>query len=296
MVDQAERLRSIIQERSLPNIRGKGKSSRIIVVASGKGGVGKTNLVVNMGIIMGQLGHKIVILDTDLGMANTDILMDLKPVYTLIDVIRGQKNLKEVLLQGPHNVEVLPGGSCLPELVNLDNQQREQLFSRLSYLDQEENTLLVDCSAGLSRDVLSFVASADDLVLVTTPEPTAITDAYGIIKVINNYQLKPRVGIVINMVHHIKDGEAVYQRISNVCSKFLEIKINYLGSIEFDLYVQRAVLSCYPYALQFPRSRATLLTREITRRLLYGEEKIDKKKEERFLRRLFTIWNTGSEG
>lgn len=269
MVDQAERLRSIIRKRSSTKVAAKGKGSRIITVASGKGGVGKTNLVVNMGIIMGQLGHKVVILDTDLGMANTDILLNLKPVYTLIDVIQGQKDLQEVLLQGPHNVEVLPGGSCLPDLVNLDSQQREKLISRLSYLDQEGNILLVDCSAGLSRDVLSFVASSDDLVLVTTPEPTAITDAYGIIKVVNNYRLKPRVSIVINMVHHARDGEAVFRRISNVCRNFLSINIDYLGSIEFDQYVQRAVLNCYPYALQFPRSRATMLTREITGRLLY---------------------------
>lgn len=296
MVDQAERLRSIIRKRSSTKVAAKGKGSRIITVASGKGGVGKTNLVVNMGIIMGQLGHKVVILDTDLGMANTDILLNLKPVYTLIDVIQGQKDLQEVLLQGPHNVEVLPGGSCLPDLVNLDSQQREKLISRLSYLDQEGNILLVDCSAGLSRDVLSFVASSDDLVLVTTPEPTAITDAYGIIKVVNNYRLKPRVSIVINMVHHARDGEAVFRRISNVCRNFLSINIDYLGSIEFDQYVQRAVLNCYPYALQFPRSRATMLTREITGRLLYGEEKSARKKEERFLQRLFAIWNTGSNG
>ncbi len=296
MVDQAERLRSIIQERSSRQIVDKGRFSRIIAVASGKGGVGKTNLVVNMGIIMGKLGHKIVILDTDLGMANTDILMDLKPVYTLVDVIQGNKDLKEVLLKGPHNVELLPGGSCLPELINLDNQQREQLFSRLSYLDQEENILLIDCSAGISRDVLFFVASSDDLVLVTTPEPTAITDAYGIIKVINKHGLKPKISVVINMVHHLKEGEVVYQRINNVCRKFLDIGVKYLGSIEYDQHVQRAVLNCYPYVLQFPRSRATLLTREITRRLLSEEEKPAKKKEEKFLRRFLTIWNTGSEG
>lgn len=296
MVDQAERLRTMIKERYSPQVGKKGKFSRIIAIASGKGGVGKTNLVVNMGIIMGQLGHKIVILDTDLGMANTDILMDLKPVYTLIDVIKGQKELKDVLIKGPHNVEVLPGGSCLSELINLNSQQREQLISKLSYLDQEGNILLVDCSAGLSRDVLHFVASSDDLILVTTAEPTAITDAYGIIKVINNYRLNPRISVVINMVQHVKEGEVVYQRIDTVSRKFLNVKINYLGSIEYDQHVKKAVLNCYPYALQFPRSRATHLTREITRRLLYGEEESAKKKEERFLRRLFTIWNTGSEG
>ncbi|MGI5882583.1 MAG: MinD/ParA family protein [Dethiobacteria bacterium] len=294
MADQAERLRLMVQGRP-PRAGQGGKGSRVIAVASGKGGVGKTNLVVNMGIIMGQLGHKIVILDMDLGMANTDILMDLKPIYTLVDVIRGQKVLSEVLIQGPHNVEVLPGGSCLPELISMDNQQRERLISRLSYLDQEGKILLLDCSAGFSRDVLDFVALANDLVLVTTPEPTAITDAYGIIKILNNYRLKPKVSMVINMVQHARDGEAVYQRISNVCSKFLGMQINYLGSIEFDQSVQKAVQSCYPYVLQFPRSRAALLTREITQRLFDGEEQ-NIKKEEGFLYRLFSFWKADSKG
>lgn len=296
MADQAERLRSIATERGpLQNTRME-NFLRIIAVASGKGGVGKTNLVVNMGIIMGQLGHKILILDTDLGMANTDILMNLKPAYTLIDVIKGYKNLQDVILKGPHNVELLPGGSCLSELINLDNQQREQLFSKISHLDHDKNILLVDCSAGISRDVLHFIASSHDLVMVATPEPTAITDAYGIIKVINNYGLKPRISLVMNMVHHLKEGEAAYQRISNVCRKFLNIEINFLGSLENDEHVKKAVLNCYPYVLQFPRSRATMLTREITSRLLFDEKKHLRIKEEKFLRRLFMIWNNGSEG
>ena len=288
MADQADRLRSMIQERSSFK---EGSFSRIISVASGKGGVGKTNLVVNMGIIMGQLGRKIIILDTDWGMANTDILMDLKPSYSLIDVIRGGKQLQDVLLKGPHNVEVLPGGACLSDLIDLDNWQREELFSKLSYLEQEDAILLIDCSAGLSKDVFSFIISSDDLVLVTTPEPTAITDAYGIIKVISKYESRPRIGVVVNMVRHTNEGEAIFQRIEEVSRRFLDVKVDYLGCVEFDQHVKKAVVNCYPYSLQFPRSRATLLTREITRNLLYGDdEQAAGKKEKTLLSRLFSGW------
>jgi flagellar biosynthesis protein FlhG len=299
MVDQAARLRSMIQERS--SIK-EGNFSRIISVASGKGGVGKTNLVVNMGIIMGQLGFKTIILDTDLGMANTDILLDLKPTHTLIDVIRGEKMLHEVLLKGPQNVELLPGGACLTDLIDLDNWQREELLTKLSYLDQEEAILLIDCSAGLSRDVLSFITSSDDLVLVTTPEPTAITDAYGIIKTLSSYETRPRIGLVVNMVRELQEGDATFQRIDSVCRKFLNMEIDYLGSIEHDYDVRKAVMNCHPYALQFPRSRVTLLTREITRTLLYGDEKpVDTEaspeiKNKNIFHRLFSLWKTVKEG
>ena len=291
MADQAERLRALVQgQRDMAPLKRQG-NSRIIVVASGKGGVGKTNLVVNLAITMGQLGHKTLILDADLGMANVDILLDLKPVFTLVDVMNGKKELRDIILQGPYNLEVLPGGSCIPEIINMDNQQREQLISRLSYLEEETDVLFVDCSAGLSRNVLNFIATADDLVLVTTPEPTAITDVYSVIKLVDKYGMHSSVGLIVNMVSGPKEGEVIYQRIAKVCHNFLSLELTYLGSVDFDQHVQRAVISCSPYVLQFPRSRAAQATQQIARHLL-GIDKapLPQKKEKRFLKRLFQRW------
>ncbi|MDO9536572.1 MAG: MinD/ParA family protein [Bacillota bacterium] len=294
MVDQAERLREIFQGRQTYNAPKRRGLSRIIVVASGKGGVGKTNLVVNLAIVLGQWGHKIVILDTDLGLANVDILLDLKPEYSLLDVIRGYKDLSDVVLRGPFNVEVIPGGSGFSEVVTLDNHQREQLVSRLSYIEENGDILLIDCAAGLSRNVLSFIAAADELIMVTTPEPTAITDVYSIIKVVNNYRLHSAVNLVVNMTRSPKEGENVYKRIQKVCENFLEIDLNFLGDIEFDHSVHQAVVNCLPYVLQFPRSRAAQCTRQIARRILFEEEMVpeeEKKKEGGFLKRLIKLWS-----
>jgi flagellar biosynthesis protein FlhG len=294
MVDQAERLREIFQESQFHKAPRRRGLSRIIVVASGKGGVGKTNLVVNLAVVMGQWGQKTIILDTDLGLANVDILMDLKPSFSLVDVIRGYKDLSEVVLRGPFNVEVVPGGSGLSEIVSLDNHQREQLISRLSYLEEKGDILLIDCSAGLSRTVLSFIAAADELIMVTIPEPTAITDVYSIIKVVNNYRLHSTVNLVVNMMRSAKEGENVFKRIDKVCQNFLDITINFLGGIEYDQHVHKAVLSCSPYVLQFPRSRAAQCTRHIARRLLFEEEAASgvNKKEGGFLNRLIQLWGS----
>ncbi len=291
MADQAERLRAIVQgQRDMGSSRPKG-ASRTIVVASGKGGVGKTNLVINMALTMGQLGRKTMILDADLGMANVDILLDLKPVYTLIDVMSGKKELQEVILRGPYNLEVLPGGSCIPEIINMDTRQREQLISRLSYLENEVDILFIDCSAGISRNVLSFIAAADDLVLITTPEPTAITDVYSVIKIVDKYCMHASVGLIVNMVGSMREGEQIFDRIARVCHNFLNLKLTHVGSVDFDQHVQKAVINCSPYVLQYPRSRAAQATQQIARHLLgVDTAKLSGRKENGFVRRLFQRW------
>ncbi|MEW5919727.1 MAG: MinD/ParA family protein [Bacillota bacterium] len=291
MADQAERLRAIVQgQRDMYTGRRQG-ASRIIVVASGKGGVGKTNLVVNMALTMGQLGYKTMVLDADLGMANVDILLDLKPVYTLIDVMCGDKELRDVILHGPCNLEVLPGGSCIPEIINLDSRQREQLIARLSYLEEEMDILFVDCSAGISRNVVTFISAADELVLITTPEPTAITDVYSVIKVVDKYCRHANIGLIVNMVSSAQEGEQIFQRIARVCHNFLKLELIYLGSVNFDQHVQKAVIDRSPYVLRYPRSPAARATQQIARHLL-GVDKpnIATGKENKFLKRLMQMW------
>lgn len=292
MTDQAERLREMFQGRQAYTLPRKRRLSRIIVIASGKGGVGKTNLVVNLGILLGQWGQKVIILDTDIGMANVDILLGLKPRSTLADVIKGNKDLDEIILRGPANIEIIPGGSGLSEIINLDNHQREQLISRLSYLEEQEHIMLVDCAAGLSRDVLSYIAAADELILVTTPEPTAITDVYSIIKLVSKYRLHSQINLVINMVHTAGTGEDVYRRLNNACHNFLGMEISLLGCLDYEHSVHQAVLSCSPYILHNPRSQVADCTRQVARSLLYGEETTPAsgKKGAGFFKRLFQLW------
>lgn len=290
MADQAERLRAIVRgQRDKESMRSHG-ASRTIVVASGKGGVGKTNLVINMALTLGQLGRKIMILDADLGMANVDILLDLKPVYTLIDVMGGRKELQDVILRGPFNLEVLPGGSCIPEIINMDNRQREELIGQLAYLENEVDFLFIDCSAGISRNVLSFISAADELVLITTPEPTAITDVYSVLKVVDKYCLHSSVGLIVNMVGSMGEGEQIFRRIARVCHNFLNLGLTHMGSVDFDQHVQKAVINCSPYVLQYPRSRASQATQLIARHILGVDTAPAAKKEVGFVRRLFQRW------
>lgn len=297
MADQAERMREIFQGGQAFKMPRKSGLARTFVVASGKGGVGKSNIVVNLALIFGQWGHKIIILDTDLGMANVNILLNIQPQYTLIDVLQGRKELQDVILKGPSNVDVLPGGSGLSQVVNLDSQQREQLLAYFSYLEEKGDILLVDCAAGLSRDVLSFIAAADELVLVTTPEPTAMMDVYSIIKIVNNYGLHSRISMIVNMAGSMQDSEDVFERIRRVSSNFLEVEVTFLGGIEYDHNVRRSVLNSCPYVLQYPRSRAAHSTRLIARRMLPGGESLQEGreavKEEGFLRRLLRLWRVG---
>ena len=295
MADQAQRMREIFQKGQVFKDSHKGGLSRTFVVASGKGGVGKTNIVVNLALILGQLGQKITILDTDFGMANVDILFDLNSRFTLIDVIQGRKDFDDVILKGPGNVRVIPGGSGLSQIVDLDRQQRERLISRFSLLEEKGGLMLIDCPAGLSHDVLSFIAAADELILVTTPEPTAITDVYSIIKIVDNYKLHSRVNLIVNMMNSARDGQNVFKRIKRVCESFLEIEVVFLGGIEYDQSVQRAVLSSFPYVLQFPHSRAAHCTRDIARRILFGVEKPEGEapgagKKKGFIKRLLNLW------
>ncbi|MGI5875950.1 MAG: MinD/ParA family protein [Dethiobacteria bacterium] len=285
MVDQAQRLREMFQgQQAFPAPKRLG-FSRVIVVSSGKGGVGKTNLVVNLAVLMGQAGNKVIILDTDLGMANVDILFSLKQSYNLVDVLRGHKDLDDITLKGPYGIEIVPGGSNLPDIVDMDQQQREQLISQFSRLEKEGSIMLVDCPAGLSRNVLSFIAAGDDLLLVTTPEPTAIADAYSIIKVVAHYKLKPNINLVLNMVRSVKQGESAYYRLENVCRSYLNVKTKFLGCIEFDEHVHKAVLNCSPYVLQFPRSQASRHMREIARNLLHEKTAPPAPKKGGFLNR-----------
>ena len=297
MADQAQRMREIFRKSRDFKEPHQGRPSRTFVVASGKGGVGKTNIVVNLALILGQLGQKITILDTDFGMANVDILFGLNSRFTLIDVIQGYKSFDDVILKGPGNVRIIPGGSSLSQIVDLDRQQREQLLSRFSSLEENGGLMLIDCPAGLSHDVLSFIAAADELILVTTPEPTAITDVYSIIKIVDNYKLHSHVNLIVNMMNSARDGQNVYKRIKRVCESFLEIEVVFLGGIEYDQSVQRAVLGSFPYVLQFPHSRATQCTRDIARRILFGvgtpEAGLPEPEQKKgFIRRLLNLWRS----
>lgn len=264
MSDQAAKLRELVQQQELqttapakseaPRPRFK---TRTIVVTSGKGGVGKTNLTVNLALAFAKRGKKTLLFDADLGMANLDVLLGISPPHTLVDVIKERKRLDEVIFPINENLELIPGGSGISELANLPAAKLEALITSLSELEGRSEILLIDTGAGISRQVLDFVIAAHEVIVVTTPEPTAITDAYGMIKALNSQNSSATVHLLVNQVDSEQEARSVASKLMMIVERFLEIKVHYLGFIEKDVNVGRAVLQQRPFSALYPYAVAT---------------------------------------
>ena len=282
MNDQAEMLRRLIKKTNgetsdNPVIDDPvvNKKARVIAVTSGKGGVGKTSIAVNLAIRLSMRGLKVVILDFDFGLANVDVLFGTIPRYTLLDVIRGEKDILEVLADGPANIKFLSGGSGVEELVKLDRKQIRNILANISILDKLFDVVIIDTAAGLSRNVMNFVLAADQVLLVTTPEPTAITDAYALVKMVSRRDLKKQIGIIINKAETLREAESVANKLCLISDKFLSLKLSKLGYILYDDNVTKSVKLQKPFILYNSKCSAAKGIAEIADRMFLGtNEKI----------------------
>ena len=256
--DPAADVRALAQELSFgaaetPNAESRG---RIIAVASGKGGVGKSSLVVNLAVALAAMGERITIVDADLGTADVDVMLGLHPIYNLAHVIEGSKTLNEVILEGRHNVRLLPGSSGIWELANLSARGREAATDVLSALAQDSDYVIVDTAAGISDNVIQFLLAADDVVVLTTPEPTAITDVYALIKVALAQKVRGPIRLVVNLATTSQAAEDVARNLAGVVERFLGGNIEFLGSLPTDPSVGRSVLRQEPVIVAYPSSPA----------------------------------------
>jgi flagellar biosynthesis protein FlhG len=267
MQDQAAKLRELVKYGREDSAH---HAPRIIAVASGKGGVGKTNLVVNLAIALVEMGQRVVIFDADLGLANVDVLVGVVPKYNLYDVLQGTKTISEIIVTGPAGVRIVPGGSGIQDLANLDYYQRERLVQSLKELEQDTDFLLVDTGAGISRNVLGFISAADEVIIVLTPEPTSLTDAYGVIKIMSKFKLHSKVHLVVNRVASAQEAQQTIAKMVTVVQKFLQIKVSPLGYIFDDKAVGKAVRKQEPFLLRFPDSAAAGSLRQLATNLLEG--------------------------
>ena len=275
MMDQAERLRQIIDNLKLRQAVSqanflntmRNKTAKVITVTSGKGGVGKTNITVNLAIALSEMGKRVTILDADFGLANIDVLLGIIPKYTLVDVIYDNKNIFEVLSDGPKNIRFLSGGSGVEELLKLDKVQLEKFVANISLLDRLSDVILIDTGAGLSDNVMSFVMAADEVLLVTTPEPTSITDAYALIKMVSNRDKNKKIRVIVNRAENANEAKDILNKLSIVTSKFLELKLEPLGYILQDDMVIKAVKMQQPFALSFPKCQASKHIKEISSKI-----------------------------
>jgi len=271
MRDQAVRLRFAAQAPPLQKIHTGTGGPRVIAVASGKGGVGKTSLVVNLGLVLGRMQQRVLLLDADLGLANVEILMGLAPRFSLRDVLYGDKHIRDVVTPTAYGVRVVSGGSGLYELANLDSAQQARLLDMLLYFRDDTDCILIDTGAGINKNVIGFTAAAGEVIVVITPEPTSLTDAYSLLKVLARFGIVTEARVVVNRAAGDREGEQVAARLASAAERFLRLPVRHLGTIPEDAAVATAVMRQHPLVLAHPASPAARQIAAIAHRLLHRE-------------------------
>ena len=272
MQDQAELLREMMKKKSGNQTRSseqaEQKKTRIITVASGKGGVGKTNISINLALSYARLGKKVIVLDADLGLANVNVVLGVIPKFNLYHVIRKQKTMKEVILDTNYGIQIVAGASGFSRVANLTDDERNTFIGELSELSAAD-VIIIDTSAGVSQNVLSFVEAADDVLIVTTPEPTAITDAYGIIKIISTEidNLDMNLKLIVNKVSSVTEAKKVSHKVISIAAQFLNLKVDYLGFVYEDTAVPTAVRKQLPFMIADPKGQASTCVQHLVSRL-----------------------------
>jgi flagellar biosynthesis protein FlhG len=254
--DQADGLRRLRSARPV----------KVLTVTGGKGGVGKTNIAANLGIALALLGRRVMLLDADLGLANVDVVLGLHPAHNLGHVLRNERRLEEILVTGPAGLRVVPGASGLAELARLSPAQHAGIIHAFSELTEDLDTLLVDTAAGLSEGVLRFCEAAHEVLVVVCDEPTSITDAYALIKVLSTERHVRRFRIVTNMTHQGGDGRTLFEKLLRVTERFLQVTLDHAGSIPYDDRVWRAVQLQVPFVTAFPTSVAAAALKKLAHR------------------------------
>lgn len=276
MHDQAEKLRQMVQStQNQPKsaiIKQQTESrARVITVTSGKGGVGKTNFTVNLALALASLGQKVLVIDADLGMANVDVVLGSSPKYSVLHLLQDGVGIQDVIADGPQGIKYMSGGSGIYHLANLNQMQLQHIISQVTQCDRWADVILIDTGAGLSRNVLNFVIAADEVIIITTPEPTAITDAYAMMKAYAGHAGTAPLRLVVNRVVEIDEGQMVVDKLIKVSSRFLGVPITSLGFIYEDRNMVKAVKNQTPVLIQFPNTICTRCIEHIAQRLIYGE-------------------------
>jgi flagellar biosynthesis protein FlhG len=250
------------------------KSVKTIAVASGKGGVGKTNIAASLAIALRKLGKNVVIVDADLGLSSITILLNKQVKYTIRHLLEGAVALKDILIEGPHGIKILPGGDGVQDLTNLDEFQRLRLLEAFDSYDGNIDVLLIDISAGISENVTFFCSAAQELIIVTTPEPTAWVAAYHLIKVLYNKYKEIKFHVLVNSVKNEVEARDVFTTLENATDKFLSTNLNYLGYLPYDEDVKHAVRAQRAFIDLFPKKFISKCVAEISAKILDQPDRI----------------------
>ena len=261
MEEQANELRAMMGN-------GDPHKTRIIAITSGKGGVGKTNVAVNMAIAYAEIGKRVILIDGDMGMANVNVLLNIVPRYNLLHVINRQKKMSEIILDTEFGIKFIAGANGFSKIANLSKEELDYFTKEFLSLSNAD-IIIIDTGAGIANNVLQFVAAADEVYVVTTPEPTAITDAYGIIKIISTELVdrESNIKLLVNRVHSADEGKRISERIITIVGQFLNYKVDYIGFVYEDSVVQTAVIRQKPFIVVNPTSRPSVCIKHIVGRI-----------------------------
>jgi flagellar biosynthesis protein FlhG len=252
--DQAAELRMLMDARPAPSVprSAPARSARVLAIASGKGGVGKTNIAVNLSICLARRGMRVALVDADLGMANADVMMNVQSPFDLSHVVRGERSIDDVAVSVERGLRLIAGASGLASVADLNPFDRHELIRELGRLEDQSDLVTLDCGAGISQNVLAFAHSADELLIVTTPEPPALTDAYALIKVLSRAPGPPPMGLIVNQAATAREGRQVAQRVASVAARFLGVALTTAGLVVQDRHVPLAVRQRIPFIVKYP--------------------------------------------
>ncbi len=243
------------------------KPVRVIAVTSGKGGVGKTNLSVNMGVALAQMGRRVALLDADMGLANVDILLGMSPKFNLSHVLKGEKTLNEIMLTGPAGLRVIPASSGIQHMSDLSTIEQAGVIRAFSDVDKDLDVLIVDTAAGISASVVNFARACQEIIVVVCDEPTSLTDAYAYIKLLNRDYGLNSFHIITNMVQSSEHGQNLFSKLTKVTDRYLDVNLQYVGAVPMDDFLRKSVQKQSPVVEAFPQSKAALAFKNLARKV-----------------------------
>lgn len=294
MGDQADTLRRMARQnrksdpaRPLESGEDSDRGIRVISVTSGKGGVGKSNVVSNLAMALSAQGKQVLIVDADLGLGNLDVLLGLSPVHNLNNVFNGEKSIKDIIIEGPAGIKIIPAGSGVQEVTSLSQHDRLRLLNELDMLEEQFDIMIVDTEAGISENVTYFTVAAQEIIVVVTPEPTSITDVYALIKLLATRYSEHHFKVLVNMAKDSEDALEVFRKLANVAGRFLDISLDYLGCVVKDEKVVEAVKRQRAVCDLFPESEAANCFTTLARRVIENTRRTSLKGNIQFFFRRF---------
>ncbi len=277
-MDQAEQLRNVIKSKQARSV----SKARVITITSGKGGVGKSNIAVNLAVQLRRLGKKVIIFDADMGLANVEVMFGAIPKYNLSDMIYHGKKMRDIITEGPMEIGFISGGNGITGMNNLTKNQLTRLVNNLIELDELTDFILIDTGAGIANNVMEFVSASPEVLLVLTPEPSSLTDSYSLIKALYGnpgfIRHSTKIEVVVNRTVSPEDGQIVYDKLSSVISKFLQGEVQFFGTIPQDILLEKSVRAQKIVSLSAPNARSARAFESLAQSLIDGEPMMEEER------------------